>query len=465
MESTVDSRQSTATAAAAFAVCVWAGMAQAQGVTSLNRTGSGARAAGMANAFVAVSDDGTAMSWNPAGLAQLRLPELSLVSSAVDRSFRQEGYVSPDGQFAYSPRRFGFTNASPEFASLAVPFSLGGKAVTLQFGWRRLYQLDARVDVEFQKEMARGAAGPVALIRQDLDSEGSVNILSLAGALRLTERLSLGGSVDFWRGDWTDGMITIEDPLEGPADFTSISISHRIRGHNLSGGLMLTYPRWKVGFVYHQPFRSDYRRRAALQSSLVPGFGQNGEDAGFHFPRALGLGVAWRPAPRWTLAADVAHDQWSRFLVDGFPGQAAPVNFFDEQTADRTSTRDTVSLNGGAERLFQGAGYSVPLRFGLAWEPQGYMDPRVRDPVSYVMLAAGSGYNTNSFKFDVAFQLRWARYGTAETVSVQSVVEGVPDARGTISAREWRFKFSGIYRVTDTDKLRAIFRKVFVGGG
>ena len=36
-------------------------------------------------------------------------------------------------------------------------------------------------------------------------------------------------------------------------------------------------------------------------------------------------------------------------------------------------------------------------------------------------------------------------------------------AVGTVSAREWRFKFSGIYRA-DTEKLRGVFRKVFVGG-
>jgi hypothetical protein len=53
---------------------------------SLNRPGSGARAAGMGNAFIAVSDDGTAASWNPAGLSQLRKPELSLVHSASWRN-------------------------------------------------------------------------------------------------------------------------------------------------------------------------------------------------------------------------------------------------------------------------------------------------------------------------------------------------------------------------------------------
>ena len=53
---------------------------------SLNRPGSGARAAGMGNAFIAVADDGTAASWNPAGLSQLRKSEFSLVYSASRRN-------------------------------------------------------------------------------------------------------------------------------------------------------------------------------------------------------------------------------------------------------------------------------------------------------------------------------------------------------------------------------------------
>ena len=50
----------------------------------------------------------------------------------------------------------------------------------------------------------------------------------------------------------------------------------------------------------------------------------------------------------------------------------------------------------------------MPLRFGVAYEPQGARSPYTRDPVDYTMLAVGTGYNTNSLKFDAAFQYRWA---------------------------------------------------------
>lgn len=46
--------------------------------SSPNPVGSGARAVGMGSAFIAVADDATAASWNPAGLIQLDRPEMSI---------------------------------------------------------------------------------------------------------------------------------------------------------------------------------------------------------------------------------------------------------------------------------------------------------------------------------------------------------------------------------------------------
>ena len=47
--------------------------------------GSGARAMGMAGAFIAIADDATAASWNPAGLIRLERPEVSIVGAYFDR--------------------------------------------------------------------------------------------------------------------------------------------------------------------------------------------------------------------------------------------------------------------------------------------------------------------------------------------------------------------------------------------
>ena len=53
------------------------------GTTTANflKIGAGARAIGMGEAFTGVSDDVTAVYWNPAGLGQLELTELSVMDN------------------------------------------------------------------------------------------------------------------------------------------------------------------------------------------------------------------------------------------------------------------------------------------------------------------------------------------------------------------------------------------------
>ena len=51
----------------------------------------------MGNAFIAVSDDGTAASWNPAGLSQLRRPELSVVAVCAEIKFGLVTFTATPG--------------------------------------------------------------------------------------------------------------------------------------------------------------------------------------------------------------------------------------------------------------------------------------------------------------------------------------------------------------------------------
>ena len=124
-----------------------------------NRPGSGARAAGMANAFIAVSDDGTAASWNPAGLGQLRKPELSLVSTTIGGSSRRGRLPDPRRSRGRSPPpHSSYQSTYLDFASLAVPVTLWGKPVTFQGAWRRLYSLDYREIVSRRATRSRPPA-------------------------------------------------------------------------------------------------------------------------------------------------------------------------------------------------------------------------------------------------------------------------------------------------------------------
>ena len=80
------------------------------------------------------------------------------------------------------------------------------------------------------------------------------------------------------------------------------------------------------------------------------------------------------------------------------------------------------------------------------------------------MLALGTGYNTNSLKLDAAFQYRWAHFRTGADLGLAASQPELPSAVGEQDSKEWRLKFSLIFRITDTDKLHRTLGKVFGGG-
>jgi len=440
--------------------------------TSLSRPGSGARAAGMGNAFIAVSDDGTAASWNPAGLSQLRKPEFSLVQSASAHTTFLEGYRTRDQTSVFTTLGSTGTSADLQFASAAIPFSIAGKPITLQAGWRRLYQLNARLRGDMRRVPSAPGARPEAVLRFDNATDGSIDLWSFAGAARLTSRLSLGFSVDLYRGGWEDSGNISEDPgVAGPTDFGSVRITNDVRGPNLNLGLLLTYPAFRTGIVYHGSFRGDYGVSQASRSSLTEPFDARIDDgAKLNFPRSIGAGVAWLPRPLLRLALDFTYDQWTQFLLYGAPDAPnQPISGFDGLAPELSATRDTVTVNVGLERLFPVKGRFVPLRMGFSHEPQGGRDPLTRDDADQMVLAAGTGLNSNSVKFDVAVEYRWGSFlNTRDFSPVYQFDRAAdfglppsPEVEGSLRTREWRLKVSVIYRVTNTEKLKEIAKKVF----
>jgi long-subunit fatty acid transport protein len=437
---------------------------RAQGV-SLSRAGSGARAAGMGDAFVAVSDDGTAASWNPAGLAQLRQPELSFVYGVSDQDLRLSGLRSPDDRTSYALRRpVSGSSSSIDFASLALPFSIARRPMTLQVSWRRLYRLENTVGGQFDRYDTSRPADLVGSSFFEDELHGSIDVLSVAGAVKLTSRASLGGGADFWRGGWDERVsYIVQGAATGPSTFLDSQVKARMRGRNVNVGLLLTYPAWNAGIVYHAPFWSKLSQHFDQQSSESSPETADAPRGRFRLPRSIGAGLAWRPAALWMVAAALTHDQWTDAVVDHLPGQTGAINFFDGMPPELSTTQDTVSFNLGAERLLVHDGAVIPFRLGVGWEPQGAMDVVTRDPVNYLLFSAGTGYNTNRFKLDAAVQYRSASFQTSQVLSLDTLMTGAlaRDFIGRADSREWRIKVSAIYRIQDTEKLRGILRKIF----
>ena len=104
---------------------------------SPNPVGSGARALGMGGAFIAVCDDATAASWNPAGLVQLEKPEMSIVYDYHNNRTDNDYKAFSDASSSQSA-----SSSDLNYLSAAYPFVLWKRNMTASINYQHLYDFD-----------------------------------------------------------------------------------------------------------------------------------------------------------------------------------------------------------------------------------------------------------------------------------------------------------------------------------
>ena len=200
--------------------------------------GSGARALGFAGAFVAIADDATAASWNPAGLIQLERPE---VSAVFRYSHTENDHSSADPDFGV--REDDYNSEGLNYVSTAIPYfleSINRKVVfslnyqeaydfTHSFGARvmdrssrRLSASNARTFTESQTDTLLFESGTIEVvvasefvtrssstlnqaietaISSDLsfEQEGVIEAASPAFGIEITPTLALGAALNYYQ--------------------------------------------------------------------------------------------------------------------------------------------------------------------------------------------------------------------------------------------------------------------------
>jgi hypothetical protein len=141
--------------------------------------GAGARAIAMGRSFSALADDGSALLWNPAGLAQLESPEFTASGGVLfeDRSQNYAGLAFPIGRAAVAAgwlrfgvaeiqERDGEDNLLGTFDDSESAFLLGGGLSALEDG---AYVLDIGATIKYLRhslhdQRATGLAGDVGVL-------------------------------------------------------------------------------------------------------------------------------------------------------------------------------------------------------------------------------------------------------------------------------------------------------------
>ena len=351
--------------------------------------GSGARAAGMGNAFTGVADDATAISWNSAGLAQLYSAEASVIARF---GF---GSMSTD----YQDINFDITTGSSfqlNFASLVFPFSVGDLNVVGGIAYRRV--LDFTQDFEINAELS----GFEQMIKTE--NSGGIDAISPAIGVQLNEMISAGATVNIMTGS-TDYKTEMsgdlgDDLSESKEEYSGVGID--------IGVLVKPSPQFQIGANLNLPQTLTIKESNGFEHEYK-----------LNIPFFFSIGAAFRASDNLTIAADYRSRAWSNATVEFEGGE-------EEDLTDQNAN----SIHVGMEYLAQAGKSVVPLRLGFYTLPTPGVDDN-DDQIIFSGITAGIGVILGSVILDGSFEYIFGSY-VGDTEDERNVDYTVSDFRVTI---------------------------------
>jgi long-subunit fatty acid transport protein len=380
--------------------------------SSMNPVGSGARATGMGGAFIAVADDVTAASWNPAGLIHLEKPEISIVYSYYNRNQSYSSEAHPE----LSGTNHNMDINGVNYASVAVPFNLLNRNMILTFNYQRLYDMNKRVHFNFNWDLKNGD-----YLRDSINfrQDGYLGAFSPAFAVQITPELYFGTTVNIWNDalgtcNWKNSYSS-----SGTGSFASQPFTENVtwankytfKGVNANLGLLYTFNgKYSFGAVYKTPFAASVNKETTfrVENNFLTSPANSGltgktttEEITIDMPASYGAGFAYRHSDRLSFALDIYRTQWSDFSVTDSSGKKT--NPITTTSLNQGKAKDTTQVRGGAEYLLIGDKTVIPLRGGLFYDPE----PGRTGVDDFYGLSVGSGIAIDNYAFDISYQYRW----------------------------------------------------------
>ena len=365
-------------------------------IANPNPVGSGARALGQGNAFIAVADDATAASWNPGGLAQLERPEFSFALETVAQEMRLRSHTHPESEGKDS-----FHLEDFNYASLVFPFHLGRNMV-VSLNYLKLFRFDKEMNFTVNQR-----TDDLTIFDYDFDQQGSFSVLAPAFGFDLTPRLSLGITVNIWNHDitnssrfkkkeFTRAKFIFSDGSEADDHLFEKNEIEIDEGYSVViGGLYRLNKYWAFGAVIKPAFELELNHEITINS-----FNEL-QDAELEMPMILGAGAAWRPSEQLTVSTDITWTNWSKYQ---FIQNAIEKNPLTGERSSEDELEDTFTLRMGCEYLLIRKNYIIPLRCGVGYDPAPAVD-RVDD---FFTVNVGTGIQLfERVNFDIGYEFRW----------------------------------------------------------
>ncbi len=328
---------------------------------SMNIGGAGARAMGMGGAFTAIADDATATFYNPAGLAQLKRPEVTAVGYFASKQTVWDVTFTDHPEFNESSENTA-NNFSLNFGSIIYPLNPGGRNFVLAGSGHMIIDMYSGEAWAFENSYDRDLKETGAE-SHEMNQKGGIYSYSLFGACEVSKRLLLGFGAGIFAGSYNQTKIE-----EFKSSETSkIQKETRLENNSFGGGPQFTIGtlvkvnrKLKIGAMIKPPSvmtmegesRSEDYYSWESSEARAPDI-TNGE---LDIPLMVAGGVSYRPRDLLTLACDYHLLQWSESKMR------------DEQGNEKMGMvwKDSGQVHAGLEYLAPiFAGYPTPVRLGF----------------------------------------------------------------------------------------------------
>jgi long-subunit fatty acid transport protein len=381
-------------------------------------------AMGMGGAFIAVADDATAASWNPAGLTQLKKPEISFALSYFKRRDDFSSRKHPEASGLQE-------NSSTElnYMSLAYPFELWERNMIVSLNYQLLYEFDRDIDTNiFTKAISPSITPRLAEQKIQFRQRGQLRALSPAYAIDITPNFSLGLTANiwtdnlFWSNGWEsdttiNGLYYQGGMFKGRGNLVRTDKTrdhdryYGFSGFNMHLGFLWNATRFlTLGGVVKTPFTADIQHeRVVTNNRRTPGAIlptsrlRVDENVDLDMPLSYGLGAAFRLSDEFTVSLDVYRTEWDHFRLEN--GQGKHVNPITLKPSHKSPIQETTQVRMGAEYLFIFTKTVVPVRAGVFYDPE----PSSKNPQDFWGVAVGTGVSIGDMIFDCAYQFRYGK--------------------------------------------------------
>jgi long-subunit fatty acid transport protein len=373
--------------------------------------GVGARAAGMAFAFNAVADDATAISWNPAGLTQLKKPELSV----IQRLQFEEVIFDDQNDNSLSYTLEGNPYYTLDYISVILPVSLGDRNLVLGVAYQNQINFKFTQNTTFPYSDHEGSSKGTT----------TVNSASLAGGLQLTDFLSFGASFNYYfslgnQNQWN--YIYRHPDHTFYSDHTEV---YSFSGFNVIGGLFVDLGSFNV------PLKLAARVNTPLKlkndfSILMDYHGQytdndiyrvitkQGSET-FNIPLIIGTGASYRFGDWLTLAMDYDLKPFKDAERNASYREYNDFNYTPPRDEMVDSTDLLVQSNDnlnqfrvGLEYIFHPEAALIPVRVGWKNNPTNLANLDInglpKEQVFATSFNAGLGLIAKNFSVDLAYE-------------------------------------------------------------